>query len=80
MYGRKLQWKQVSTSSGNSDFPVQEMQETGQGKEDDKDYLSMLKRAQEKDSENFPWILTNVTPNQMEQIQKTWRTELFTAT
>jgi hypothetical protein len=40
----------------------------------------MFRRAQEKDSENFPWILTNLTPNQMEQIQNTWQTELFTAT
>ena len=46
------------------------MQETGQGKEDEEDYLFMLKRAKKKDSENFPRILTNLTPNQMEQIQK----------
>jgi hypothetical protein len=48
--------------------------------EGDEDYLFMFRRAQEKDSENFPWILTNLTLNQMEQIQKTWWTELFTAT
>jgi hypothetical protein len=81
----KLQWKQVSTSSSNSGFHVfkeflyhaQVMQKKGPGNERDEDYLSMFRRAQEKDSENFPWILTNLTPNQMEQIQKTWRTELY---
>jgi hypothetical protein len=56
------------------------MQKKGPGNESDEDYLSMFRRAQEKDSEKFPWILTNFTPNQMEQIQKAWRTELFTAT
>jgi hypothetical protein len=55
------------------------MQKTGPGNEREEDYLSMFRRAQEKDRENFPWILTNLTPNRMEQIQKTWRTELFTA-
>jgi hypothetical protein len=84
----KLQWKQVSTSSSNSGFLVfkeflyhaQVMQKKGPGNEGDEDYLSMFRRTQEKDSENFPWISTNLTPNQMEQIQKTWQTELFTAT
>ena len=56
------------------------MQKKGPGNEGDEDYLSMFRRAQEEDSEKFPWILTNLTPNQMEQIQKTWQTELFTAT
>jgi hypothetical protein len=50
----------------------------GPGNEREEDYLSMLRRAQEKHRENFPLILTNLTLNQMEQIQKTWRTELFT--
>ena len=92
----KLQWKQVSTSSSNSGFHVfkeilyhaQVMQKTGQGKEDEEDYLSMLRSAREEDSKKFPWILTNLTsnqmeqkflciltnltPNQMEQTQKTW--------
>jgi hypothetical protein len=84
----KLEWKQVSTSSSNSGFLVfkeflhhaQVMQKKGPGNEGDEDYLSMFRRAQEKDSENFPWILKNLIPNQMEQIQKTWRRELFTAT
>jgi hypothetical protein len=40
----------------------------------------MFRGAQEEDSENLPWILKNLTRNQMEQIQKTWQTELFTAT
>ena len=60
------------------------MQKIGQGKEDEEDHLSMLKRAQEEDSkkipcifrnltpnqmeQKFPWILTNLIPNQMEQI------------
>ena len=44
----KLQWKQVSTSRSNNGFHVvfkeflyhaQVMQETGQGKEDEEDYL-----------------------------------------
>ena len=56
------------------------MQKKGPVQEGDEDYLSMFRRAQEEDSEKFPWILTNLTPNQMEQIQKTWQTELFTAT
>jgi hypothetical protein len=84
----KLDWKQVSTSSSNSGFLVfkeflyhaQVMQKKGPMHEGDEDYLSMFRRAQEKNSEKFPWILTNFTPNQMEQIQKAWRTELFTAT
>ena len=84
----KLQWKQVSTSSSNSGFLVfkeflyhaQVMQKKGPGNEGDEDYLSMFRRAQEEDSENLPWILKNLTRNQMEQIQKTWQTELFTAT
>jgi len=84
----KLQWKQVSTSSSNSGFLVfkeflyhaQVMQKKGPGNERDEDYLSMFRAAQEKNSEKFPWILTNFTLNQMEQIQKAWRTELFTAT
>jgi hypothetical protein len=59
----KLKWKQVSTSRSNNGFHVvfkeflyhaQVMQETGQGKEDKEDYLSMLKRAKKNDSENFP--------------------------
>ena len=56
------------------------MQNFGPGNEGTEDYLSMFRRAQENDSEIFPWILTNFTPNQMEQIKKAWRTELFTAT
>ena len=84
----KLDWKQVSTSSSNSGFLVfkeflyhaQVMQNFGPGNEGTEDYLSMFRRAQENDSEIFPWILTNFTPNQMEQIKKAWRTELFTAT
>ena len=56
------------------------MHKKGPGNEREEDYLSMLRRAREKDSESFPWILTNLTKNQMEQIQKTWQTELFTAT
>jgi hypothetical protein len=84
----KLDWKQVSTSSSNSGFLVfkeflyhaQVMNKKGPGNEGDEDYLSMFRKAQEKDSEKFPWILTNFTLNQMEQIQKAWRTELFTAT
>jgi hypothetical protein len=84
----KVEWKHVSTSSSNSGFLVfkeflyhaQVMQKKGPGNEGDEDYLSMFRSAQEKDSENFPCILTNLTPNQMEQIQKAWRTELFTAT
>ena len=84
----KLQWKQVSTFSSNSGFLVfkeflyhaQVMQKKGPGKERDEDYLSMFRRAQKKEIENFPWILTNLTLNQMEQIQNPWRTELFTAT
>jgi hypothetical protein len=84
----KLDWKQVSTSSSNSGFLVfkeflyhaQVMQKKGPGNERTDDYLLMFRRAQEENSEKFPWILKNLTPNQMEQIQKAWRTELFTAT
>ena len=84
----KLQWKQVSTSSSNSGFHVfkeflyhaQVMHKKRPGNEGEEHYLSMFKRAWESDSESFPWILTNLTKNQMEQIQKTWQTELFTAT
>ena len=61
-------------------YHAQVMQKKGPGNEGDEDYLTMFRRAQEKDNENFPWILANLTPNQMEQIQYTWRTELFTAT
>ncbi len=58
----KLQWKQVSTSSSNSGFLVfkaflyhaQVMQKTGPGNEREEDYLSLFRRAQEKDRENFP--------------------------
>jgi hypothetical protein len=56
------------------------MHKKGPGNEREEDYLSMFRRAQEKDREKFPWILKILTLNQMEQIQKTWRTELFTAT
>jgi hypothetical protein len=56
------------------------MHKKGPGNEREEDYLSMFRRALEKDRKNFPWILKNLTLNQMEQIQKTWRTELFTAT
>ena len=56
------------------------MQKKEPGNERDEDYASMFRRAQEKDIENFPWILTNLILNQMEQIQNPWRTELFTAT
>jgi hypothetical protein len=88
VYGNSTNWKQVSTSSSNSGFLVfkeflyhaKVMQKKGPGNEGTEDYLSMFRRAQEEDSAKFPWILTNLTPNQMEQIQKTWRTELFTAT
>ena len=84
----KLQWKQVSTSNSNSGFHVfkeflyhaQVMHKKGPGNEREEDYLSMFRRALENDSESFPWILTNLTKNQMEQIQTTWQTELFTAT
>ena len=61
-------------------YHAQVMQNFGPGNEGTEDYLSMFRRAQENDSEIFPWILTNFTPNQMEQIKKAWRTELFTAT
>jgi hypothetical protein len=61
-------------------YHAQVMQKKGPGNERDEHYLTMFRRAQEEDSEKFPWILKNLTPNQMEQIQKTWRTELFTAT
>jgi hypothetical protein len=84
----KLQWKQVSTSNSNSGFHVfkeflyhaQVMHQKGPGNEREEDYLSMFRSAQKKDSESFPWILTNLTKKQMEQIQTTWQTELFTAT
>jgi hypothetical protein len=83
-----LQWKQVSISSSSSGFHVfkeflyhaQVMQKTGPGNEREEDYISMFRRAQENYSENFPWVLTNFTEKQMKQIQKTWRTELFTDT
>ena len=85
---RKLQWKQVSTSNSNSGFHVfkeflyhaQVMHKKGPGNEREENYLSMFRRARDNDSESFPWILTNLTINQMEQIQKAWQTELFTAT
>jgi hypothetical protein len=84
----KLQWKQVSTSSSNIGFHVfkeflyhaQVMQKTGPGNEREEDSLSMFRKAREKDRENFPWILTNLTLNQMDHSQKAWRTELVTAT
>jgi len=84
----KLQWKQVSTSNSNSGFHVfkeflyhaQVMHKKGPGNEREEDYLSMFHCALNKNSESFPWILTNLTKNQMEQIQTTWQTELFTAT
>jgi hypothetical protein len=56
------------------------MHKKGPGNERAEDYLSMFRRALEKDRKNFPWILKNLTLNQMEEIQKIWRTELFTAT
>ncbi len=56
------------------------MQKTEKGKNDEDDYVAMLSIVTEEDSQNPTWILRNLTPNQMEQIQKTWRTELFTAT
>jgi hypothetical protein len=73
----KIQWKQVSTSSRNSGshvfkeflYHARVMHKKGPGNERE-DYLSMFRRAQEKDRENFPWILKNLTLNQMEQIQK----------
>ena len=53
------------------------MHKKGPGNERAEDYLSTFCRAQGKDSENFPWILKKSYP---ESKQKTWWTELFTAT
>jgi len=74
----KLQWNQVSTSSSNIDFHVfkefllyaQVMQKTKKGKEDEEDNLTLFNSVTEVGNEIPTWILRNLTPNQMEQIQK----------